>query len=130
MSCALIYNLILILLLLVHVFVYHYSIDLLTIWCLIDIFVRSFFIGIFLGVVVFINKILTYDLIIHLRKLKNTMTQQKPETDYIESVIKDLEITSKQNAVKLLGFIVDRKFAIKVIFSTFLSTLFAYIRKH
>ena len=58
------------------------------------------------------------------------MTQQKPETDYIESVIKDLEITSKQNAVKLLGFIVDRKFAIKVIFSTFLSTLFAYIRKH
>ncbi len=118
MACAVIIDSILILTVVIHVFIYGYSTGLLTIWCLIDIFVLSVFIVVFLGIVVLINKLLTRDFILHLKKLKKTIIQENDNTNinYLNVVIDHMESASQEYAVKLFGFfVVDHKLALKVI---------------
>jgi hypothetical protein len=119
MTCALIIEIILILTAIIHVFAYGHSTDLLTIWCLIDICILSLFIMAFLIVVVFINKLLTNDFIRHLKKLKKVMVQENLNANihYLNAVIDHMESASREYAVKLLGFVVDQKLAIKFLIS-------------
>ena len=107
-----------------HVFVYNFSADLLTIWCLIDIIILSIYIVIFLATVVLINKLLMDDLLQGLKNMKKTMLtpsytrENTPENiDYINAVIEHMESESKENAVKIFGFIVDRKLIAKILLS-------------
>ncbi len=124
MACALIINGILIVTVVIHVFIYSYSIDLLTIWCLIDIIILSIFIIIFLGIVVLINKLLMHDMLRGLKNLRKTMltpSSQKANNDeviyYLNAVIADMESETREYAVKLFGFIVDQKLVTKILIS-------------
>jgi hypothetical protein len=124
MTCALIIDIILILTAVIHVFVYRHSADLLTIWCLIDIIILSIFILIFLTIFVMINKLIMHDFIQQLKNLKKLMVApsswDKIRTDticYLNAVIDQLESASREYAVKLFGFIVDQKLAVKILFS-------------
>ena len=67
MGCALVMDLLLIATAVTDVFIYERPTELLTIWCLVDIVILSIFILIFLVIVVFINKLIIYDLIRHLK---------------------------------------------------------------
>jgi hypothetical protein len=86
-----------------------------------------------LGVVVLINKLLTSDFIRHLKKLKKLMAPENKNIGYLESVIEHMETSSKEQAVKLLGFVVDQNLAIKVVISvcsTIFSIGFTYLKYH
>ncbi len=124
MACALIIDGILIITVIIHVFIYNYSIDLLTIWCLIDIIILSIFIIIFLMIVVLINKLLMYDMLRGLKNVRKAMvtpSSQKENHDdmirYLNAVIEDMESETREHAVKLFGFIVDQKLVAKVLIS-------------
>lgn len=124
MGCALIMNFLLIATTVIYVFIYERPTELLTIWCLIDIIILSFFILIFLGIVVFINKLLTHDLIRHLKELKKSMMtpaslRQNPNEDipYLDVVIGHMESEREEYAVKLLGLLIDHKLVFKILIS-------------
>ncbi|UJR24771.1 hypothetical protein I4U23_006145 [Adineta vaga] len=124
MTCVLLIDIILILTAIIRVFVYGRSTDLLTIWCLIDIVILSFFIMLFIIVVVLINKSINYDFIRHLRNLKKDITtsniiheKDNINYDYLDIIIEHMESVSDQYSVKLLGFVVDHSLAIKIFIS-------------
>ncbi|UJR18735.1 hypothetical protein I4U23_005642 [Adineta vaga] len=139
MGCALSMNLLLIGTVAVYAIIYGYPFDLLIFWCCIDIATLSIFIVIFLGVVVFINELLLDDFISKLRKLKlekiDSMKKQdnnkelnetrlpmerensEENIDYLSAVIEHMESKRTEYAIKLLGFIVDKAFIIKILAS-------------
>ncbi|CAF1650034.1 unnamed protein product, partial [Adineta ricciae] len=124
MTCALLIDVILILIAVIRVFVYGRSTDLLTIWCLIDIVFLSFFIMLFISVVVLINKSINYDFIRHLRNLKKDVVtsnilhqEENVNYDYLDIIIEHIESVTDQYSVKLLGFVVDYSLALKIFIS-------------
>ncbi|UJR06884.1 hypothetical protein I4U23_011173 [Adineta vaga] len=130
MACALFIDGLLILTTLIHLFMYGYSYNLLTIWCFIDILILSIFILIFLFIIVLINKLITYDLILHLTTFK--MNYGTENEQYSNAVIKHMENGKRKNAVKLLGLVIDHRLAIKVfisVISGLASSAASYIKK-
>ncbi|CAF0726084.1 unnamed protein product [Adineta steineri] len=126
MTCATVIDLILIITVIVHVFVYRYSDTLLMFWCLIDIIILSIFIILFLINVVRINKLLTYDLVRQLKTLKISILTS-PASDrnrrdiicYLDAVIDHTEYTSRGYTVKLLCFVIDQKLVMKILVTIF-----------
>ena len=124
MTCAFTIDIILIITVIIHVFIYQYSTDLLTIWCLIDIIILSIFILIFLAIVVMINRLIMYDLIQQLKSLKKSMVtpsaqdrNHRDTIDYLDAVIDHMRSASRDYAVKLCGFIVDQNLVVKIFIS-------------
>jgi hypothetical protein len=124
MTCTLLIDIILILTAIIRVFVYGRSTDLLTIWCLIDIVILSFFIMLFIIIVVLINKSINYDFIRYLRNLKKDIhtsnivhKEEYINCDYLDVIIEHMESVTDQYSVKLLGFVVDHSLAIKIFIS-------------
>jgi hypothetical protein len=118
MTCAVLIDLSLIITVLAHVFWYRYPAnDLLTIWCVVDITILSIFIIAFLRNVVNTNKLIMYNFIQQLKQLKRDMIKNglHDSTNYLDGVIEHLESTRDENAVKLLGFVIDHNLIIRAM---------------
>ncbi|CAF1616255.1 unnamed protein product [Adineta ricciae] len=140
MTCALVIDGLLILTTVVHLFIYGKSFHLLIILCSIDILILSFSILIFLTIVVFINKLMTTTLVLHLKNIKvNSLSpimndgNENGRIRYLNAVIEYMEYETKENAIKLFGLLViDHKLAIKVVLSviaSFGSQFIAYFKQ-
>jgi hypothetical protein len=124
MTCALLIDIIFIITAIIRIFAHGRSTDLLLLWCLSDIVILSVFIMLFVTIVVLINGSMGHDFIRRLRILRTEIATSairqgdRVDTgDYLGVVIQDMEGVSDAYAVKLLSFVVDYSFAIKVLMS-------------